>query len=415
MTDTADLIYNWNARNRRGPLSPLKTRGVSFFDETLRDGIQSPSAVDPPIEDKQALLRLMDRLGIQWADIGLPGAGQRAIEDVESLAKLIRDENLSIKPSCAARTHPNDIRPIIEISQRTGVEIEVLTFLGSSPIRQYSESWDLGRMERLVAEAVKLSIDAGLPASFVTEDTIRSTPESLERLFKTAIDHGARRLVLCDTVGHATPDGIKALVSWCRELIGSMGVEVGLDWHGHNDRGLALPLAILAFELGVDRVHGCALGIGERVGNTSMDLLLLNLDLLGQLDDSRHDLSGLVEYVRTVSEYTGVPIHPSYPLSGHDAFRTATGVHAAAIIKAQNRGDLDLADRVYSSVPARRYGRNQVIEIGHYSGRSNVICWLSQRGIEPVEGLVDAILEKAKTGDHTLTEDEIHSVVSQAR
>ena len=220
--------------------------------------------------------------------------------------------------------------------------------------------------------------------------------------------------MLCDTVGHATPDGLRNLVGFTRSLLRSMGREdeVELDWHGHNDRGLALPLGILAFELGVDRVHGCALGIGERVGNTSLDLLLLNLDLLGQLDPAAHDLSGLVDYVGKVSEYTGVPIHPSYPLSGEDAFRTATGVHAAAIIKAQKRGDTELADRVYSSVPARRYGRRQVIEVGHYSGKSNVVCWLSERGIEPTDAAVEAILGAAKRGDHTLTEGEIHAVLS---
>jgi isopropylmalate/homocitrate/citramalate synthase len=219
--------------------------------------------------------------------------------------------------------------------------------------------------------------------------------------------------VLCDTCGHATPDGLANLLGFTKGLLRGLDVEsqVMLDWHGHNDRGHALTLALHALEWGFDRVHGCALGIGERVGNTSMDHLLLNLYLLGALDLEDHDLSVLVEYVEKVSEYTGVPIHPSYPLVGRDAFRTATGVHAAAIIKAQAKGELELADRVYSSVPARVFGRSQQIEIGHYSGRSNVIYWLRERGIEPTDELVDRVFAYAKGRDATLEEDEILAIV----
>jgi len=404
-TETERIIHDWNHVGFAGPLTSL---GVTLLDETLRDGIQSPSAVDPPIEEKLALLRLMDRLGIHWADIGLPGAGRRAVEDVEALARVIGLEKLNIKASCAARTHPNDIRPIIEISERTGVEIEVLTFLGSSPIRQYSESWDLDRMERLVAEAVKLSVKAGLPTGFVTEDTIRSAPETLERLFKTAIDHGASRLVLCDTVGHATPDGIKALVSWCRELIATMGVEIGLDWHGHNDRGLALVNSLFAIQYGCDRVHGTALGIGERVGNCPMDMLLVNLKLLGTIDN---DLSALMSYCRAASLATRTDIPRNYPVIGDDAFRTATGVHAAAILKAKKKGDDWLADRIYSGVPASMVGKQQVIEVGHMSGESNVVAWLQAHGYDPVPSLVAEIFRAAKGATRTLHDDEIEGIV----
>lgn len=408
---TDALIYDWNEQERQGA---LLTKTPRFVDESIRDGIQSPSVRDPSIQQKMELVRLMDSLGIHVVNLGLPGAGKRAQDDVEALLRMIVEEKLSIRPNCAARTIAADIEPIIDISQRVGMPIEVTAFIGSSPIRAYTENWETDRLVRHTREAMSLVVKHGLPASFVTEDTTRSHPDTLDRLFRTALEAGATRLVLCDTVGHATPDGLRNLVGFTQGLLRSMDLQdqVELDWHGHNDRGLALPLAILAFELGVDRVHGCALGIGERVGNTSMDLLLLNLDLLGQLDPKRHDLSRLVEYVSKVSSYTGVPIHPSYPLSGEDAFRTATGVHAAAIIKAQRRGDRELADRVYSSVPARRYGRAQVIEVGHYSGRSNVICWLSERGMEPDDAVVDAILGVAKKSDHTMTETEIRDVIS---
>jgi isopropylmalate/homocitrate/citramalate synthase len=408
--DVASLVYDWNEKDRRGP---VLRRPPQFVDETIRDGLQSPSVRDPTIEQKAELIRLMDRLGIHVVNLGLPGAGRRAQADVEALLRMMVDEKLRILPNCAARTVAADIEPIVEISQRVGVPIEITAFIGSSPIRAFAENWDLDRLVRHTRDAIELIVRHNLPASFVTEDTTRAHPRTLDVLFHTAIEAGATRLVLCDTCGHATPDGLRNLLNFTKALLRGMDVEdrVQLDWHGHNDRGHALPLALFALEYGVDRAHGCALGIGERVGNTSMDHLLLNLYLLGQLDLQRHDLSCLVEYVEKVSAYTGVPIHPSYPLVGRDAFRTATGVHAAAIIKAEAKGELELADRVYSSVPARVFGRKQAIEIGHYSGRSNVIYWLRERGIEPTDELVDRVFDYAKGRNETLADDELMRVV----
>jgi isopropylmalate/homocitrate/citramalate synthase len=409
--DVAALIYDWNEKDRRAPVLRKPPR---FVDETIRDGLQSPSVRDPSVEQKAELVRLMDRLGITAVNLGLPGAGRRAQDDVEALLRMMVAEGLQIAPNCAARTVAADIEPIIEISQRVGVAIEVTAFIGSSPIRSFAEGWTLDRLVRHTRESIELIVRHGLPASFVTEDTTRAHPRTLDALFRTAIEAGATRLVLCDTCGHATPDGLRNLLNFTKGLLRAMDVEdrVALDWHGHNDRGHALPLALFALEWGVDRAHGCALGIGERVGNTSMDHLLLNLHLLGQLDPARHDLSCLVEYVEKASEYTGVPIHPSYPLVGRDAFRTATGVHAAAIIKAEAKGALELADRVYSSVPARVFGRRQTIEVGHYSGKSNVIYWLRERGIEPTEELVDRVFAHAKTRNETLGDDEILALIT---
>lgn len=409
--NTAALIYDWNEKERTGP---LLRRAPRFVDESIRDGIQSPSVRDPSIEQKMELVRLMDRMGVQAVNLGLPGAGRRAQEDVERLLRFMVEEKLRITANCAARTVASDIHPIIDISQRVGVPIEVMTFIGSSPIRGYTEGWDNDRLKKHTHEAVKLGVDNGLPVGFVTEDTTRSHPKTLDVLFRTALEAGAGRLVLCDTCGHATPDGLRNLLNFARSVLRSMDLEdaVELDWHGHNDRGMALVLGLYAFEWGFHRVHGCGLGIGERVGNCSLDLLLLNLFLLGQLDPKQHDLSCLVEYVEKISEATGVPIHPSYPLSGRDAFRTATGVHAAAIIKATKTGDHELADRVYSSVPARVFGRKQEIEIGHYSGRSNVIFWLREHGYEPSDELVDKVFAFAKAQDHTLTVDEVKAAIA---
>ncbi|HEY0477204.1 MAG TPA: LeuA family protein [Kofleriaceae bacterium] len=411
MTDH-ELIYDWNSIEKVAPLSPR--RRVQFLDETLRDGIQSPSVTDPTIEDKLRLVELANDLGIDTMDIGLPGAGKRAVEDVTTIASHIKANRLHVKPGCAARTHQHDVQAVIDISQQVGIEIEVLCFIGSSPIRQYAEDWDLSRMLKLSADAIDLARRYNLPVSYVTEDTTRSRPDVLTRLFTNAVEHGASRLVVCDTVGHATPDGIRNLLRFTRNVLDGAGrPEVGIDWHGHNDRGLGVVNSIFAIEFGADRIHGTALGIGERVGNAALDQILLNLKLLGELPD--RDLSKLVEWSLTASRATHVPIHPQYPLAGSDAFRTATGVHAAAIIKAEKKGDAWLADRIYSGVPAGMFGKEQAIEIGHYSGESNVVYWLKKRGYEPTAELVAEVLRAAKGGNHVLGDDEIAAVIDRAR
>ena len=406
----SNLIYDWNSVEKVAPLAPKHK--VKFLCETLRDGIQSPSVVDPDISDKLRLVELANDLGIHHIDIGLPGAGARAVEDCTTITKFIRDNGLKIKPGCAARTHRNDVQAIIDISQKAGVEIEVLAFIGSSPIRQYAESWDLDRMLELSSSAIDLAVSNGLPVTFVTEDTTRSRPEVLDRMFRNAIEHGASRLCLCDTVGHATPDGIHNLIRFTRHLLEAMGrTDVGIDWHGHNDRGLGVVNTIFAIEHGAQRVHGTALGVGERVGNAALDQVLLNLKLLGELPDQ--DLSKLLLWCKVTAQACHVEIPAQYPLAGSDAFRTATGVHAAAIIKAEQKGDEWLADRIYSGVPAGMFGRSQEIEIGHYSGESNVIYWLRQRGIEPVPALVEKIFRVAKRGQRVLSEEEVRDVIRE--
>jgi 2-isopropylmalate synthase len=404
-----DFIFDWNELGRKGR---VVQQPFSLVDETLRDGLQNPSVEDPSIDDKLRILHLMDELKIEYADIGLPGSSRRAFDDVLTLCKEVASCKLAIQVGCAGRTVVADIQPIVEISQKTGLCIEACAFIGSSPIRQFVEQWDVALIAKRSAEAIDVAVKAGLPVSYVTEDTTRSRPEVLTTLFRAAIEHGATRLVLSDTVGHATPDGVRNLIQFTRSVIAGTGAKVGIDWHGHNDRGLALGNALWALEHGADRVHGTALGIGERVGNPAMELLLLNLRLLGQLSPER-DLTKLVEYCETVARAVGWDIPLNYPLVGRDSFRTATGVHAAAIIKALQKGDAWLADRVYSGVPAAAFGRHQEIGVGFMSGASNVNYWLRQRGIEPSEPLVSAVLEAAKGTRHLLSDEEIMAVVSR--
>jgi len=402
VADRQKLVYDWNLI---GESEPLTDKRVLLDDETLRDGLQSPTVSDPAIEDKIRLLHLMEELGIQMLDIGLPGAGPRAYADTLALAQEIARSRLKIRPNCAARTTIQDIDPIWDIADKTGVTIDAATFLGSSMIRQYVENWTMDDLLRRTEEAVTYGIKRGLPVMYVTEDTTRAFPETIKRLYTTAINCGARHIVLTDTVGHATPAGVRALMRFVvDEVVRPSGEEILISWHGHSDRGLSVINSLAAVQAGADVIHGCALGIGERVGNTPMDQLLVNLKLLGAIDQ---DLIKLKDYCEVASRACRVVIPPGYPVFGSDAFRTATGVHAAAVIKAFRKGETELANTVYSGVPSHLFGLEQIIDIGPMSGRSNVIFWLEKRGIQPREDRVTAIYEKAKKSDRLLTTEEV--------
>src|SRR5438128_2040106 len=404
-----EWIYDWNAASPQ--LIPPGTR-ILLNDETLRDGLQNPSVHDPPIAEKIKILHLMESLGLDSANIGLPGAGPRAYEHTEALAREIAANRMRIKPNCAARRHENDIRPIVEISQRVGIAIEAATFLGSSPIRRLVEDWTVDHLERTTENAVKFAVQHGLPSMYVTEDTIRTDPETIKRLYSTAIRNGARAIVLCDTVGHATPNGAFNLVKFAiDEVVKPSSEKIRVDWHGHNDRGLSIANSLAAVAAGAHQVHAAANALGERVGNTPMELMLVNLRLMGLI---HRDLSQLKEYCEKVAKATHTSIPPNYPVVGHDAFRTATGVHAAALIKAFRKNDLELANAVYSGVPAHLFGLDQVIEIGPMSGKSNVLFWLEKHRIPAEEATVSRIFDAAKQSPRVLSDAEVFALCTEA-
>jgi len=381
---------------------------VLLNDETLRDGLQSPSVRDPSIAEKIQILHLMEALGINSLDLGLPGAGPRALADCEALAREIVRHKMKIRANCAARTHENDIRPIAGIVQRTGLNIQAATFIGSSPIRRYTEGWTDDFLLETTEKAVKFTVSLGLECMYVTEDTSRCEPAMVKRLYSTAINCGARAIVICDTAGHATPMGAFALVRFVlEEVVKPSGEKIRVDWHGHCDRGLAVANSMGALMAGAECVHACALGIGERVGNTQMDQMLVNLKLMGIPPWTGQDLTKLKEYCQAVSQATGVPIPANYPVVGEDAFRTATGVHAAALIKAYKKKDVELANAVYSGVPSQMFGLEQIIDIGPMSGKSNVLFWLERHGVPASDEVVDRIYQRAKASNHTLSEAEI--------
>lgn len=401
------LIYDWNH-------DAAGARPVAMLDdETLRDGLQSPSVRNPSIDEKIAILHQMNGLGIDTADIGLPGAGPHVARDVQRLARAIGEGKLAIRANCAARTMVADIKPIAEIQQRTGVPIECGAFIGSSPIRQYAEGWSTDFLQKCTEEALAFAAKENVAVMYVTEDTTRADPESLRLLFTTAVRAGAKRLCVADTVGHATPNGARAVVRFVKTVLDEIGApEVGIDWHGHRDRGFGVASSLAALEAGATRLHGAALGIGERCGNTPIDLLMVNLVMMGYRD---HDLSGLPAYCEAVAKACDVRIAPNYPVIGADAFRTATGVHAAAVVKAFRKGDRALMDAVYAAVPASLVGRSQEIEVGPMSGRSNVIFWLESRGLPATDDIVDRVFAAAKSSNRTLRHEQVEAIVDEAQ
>ena len=396
------LIYDWNTA---GDFVFPAAGKVTLDDETLRDGLQNPSVHDPSIEEKIEILHLMESLGIEMVNIGLPAAGPRAYADAEALAKEIAGSRMKIRPNCAGRTHENDIRPIAEISQRAGIAVEAGLFIGSSPIRRQVEEWSVDYLLKTTENAVKFGVAQGLPVMYVTEDTIRTDADTVRALYGTAIRCGARSIVLCDTVGHATPMGAYNLVKFVREnVVLPLGETIRVDWHGHCDRGLAVANSFAAIAAGANQIQTATNSLGERVGNTPTELMLVNMRLLGMID---RDLSMLKEYCEKVARATHTSIPPNYPVVGRDAFRTATGVHAAALIKAYRKGDPGLADAVYSGVPASLFGLAQVIEVGPMSGKSNVLYWLERHAIPANEELVGKIFDAAKKSPCVLTDAEI--------
>jgi 2-isopropylmalate synthase len=398
------LIHDWN----RDAADPRVQ--VMLNDETLRDGLQSPSVRTPSIDEKIDLLRRMDALGIETANIGLPGAGPLVAADAVRLARVIADERLRIHANCSARTLVADIQPIADIVQRTGLAVECCVFIGSSPVRQYVEGWTIDYLRKTSEDAIAFAVREGLTVMYVTEDTTRADPASLRILFTTAIQAGASRLCMADTVGHAAPSGARAVVTFAKNLLSELGSDAGIDWHGHRDRDLGMAAALSALEAGATRLHGTALGIGERCGNTPIDLLLVNLTMMGYID---RDLTSLPAYCEAVSRACDVPIPVNYPVVGADAFRTATGVHAAAVVKAFRKNDRALMDAVYSAIPASLVGRRQEIEIGPMSGRSNVLYWLESRGL-PVSGqVVERVVRAAKAASRTLTREQVQAILDE--
>ncbi|MAZ23405.1 MAG: 2-isopropylmalate synthase [Euryarchaeota archaeon] len=411
--DEKELIYDWNVIDYGVERDPSNhPHELWFDDETLRDGLQSPSASNPTIEQKIELIDYMEKLGVQKVDLGLPGAGPFHVGHIDAMLSHMGDMGYSLRPGCAVRTVVSDIEPLVDLQAKHERQIQASAFLGTSPIRQYTEGWTMERIMSTAESAVTFAVDNDIPVMFVTEDTTRSKPDEIKEVYSRAIELGADRICVCDTCGHVTPNGVRKLLSFIQdEVIPDSGVkrrDIEVNWHGHQDRGLGVANNLAAYEAGADVIHGTALGVGERAGNAPLDQTLVNLSLMGVIEN---DLTSLNEYMRKANEYIGVALPRNYPVFGEDAFETGTGVHASAVVKAMEKGDHWLADRVYSGVPAGDFGLEQVIRIGHMSGRSNITWWLKQNGYEVSDGLVEHMFEVAKTQRSLMTDEEVHAAI----
>ena len=415
--DERDLIYDWNVIDYQIDRDESNhPHELWFDDETLRDGLQSPSARNPSIEQKIELIDYMERLGIQKADLGLPGAGKFHIDHIDAMLGHMGENGYQIRPGCAVRTVVTDIEPLVDLQAKHERQIQASAFLGTSPIRQFAEGWTMERILSTAEAAVTFAVDNDIPVMFVTEDTTRSKPEEIKEVYSRAIELGADRICVCDTCGHVTPNGVRKLIGFIQEeVIPDSGVkrrDIEINWHGHQDRGLGVANNLAAYEAGADVIHGTALGVGERAGNAPLDQTLVNLSLMGVVNN---DLTSLNEYMLKAHKYIEVALPHNYPIFGEDAFETGTGVHASAVIKAMNKGDNWLADRVYSGVPAGDFGLHQVIRIGHMSGRSNVLHWLENNGYEADDELVAHMFEVAKSQRRMMTDEEVHSAIAKFR
>jgi 2-isopropylmalate synthase len=411
----SELIYDWNTIDYEiKRISSQHPHGVWFDDETLRDGLQSPSARNPTIEQKIELIDYMEKLGIQKVDLGLPGAGPFHIEHIDSMLSHMTENSYELRPGCAVRTLVSDIEPLVDLQAKHERQIQASAFLGTSPIRQYTEGWDMQRILATAEKAVTFAVDNDIPVMFVTEDTTRSKPEEIKQVYTRAIELGADRICICDTCGHVTPNGVKKLLTFIQEeVIPDSGVkrrDIEVNWHGHQDRGLGVANNLAAVEAGADVIHGTALGVGERAGNAPLDQTLVNLSLMGVINN---DLTSLNDYMQKAHEYIEVALPRNYPVFGKDAFETGTGVHASAVVKAMKKGDDWLADRIYSGVPAQDYGLEQVIRIGHMSGRSNITWWLNKNNYQITDDLVAHLFDIAKKQRRLMLDEEVHVAIAE--
>ena len=411
----SELIYDWNSVDYEISRDSTKhPHGIWFDDETLRDGLQSPSARNPKIEQKLELIDYMEKLGIQKVDLGLPGAGPSHIGHIDSMLKHMTENSYDLRPGCAVRTLVSDIEPLVDLQAKFERQIQASAFLGTSPIRQYTEGWNMEKILSTAEKAVTFAVDNDIPVMFVTEDTTRSKPSEIKQVYSRAIELGADRICICDTCGHVTPNGVKKLLSFIQEeVIPDSGVkrrDIEVNWHGHQDRGLGVANNLAAVESGADVIHGTALGVGERAGNAPLDQTLVNLSLMGVINN---DLKSLNNYIKKAHEYIEVDLPKNYPVFGKDAFETGTGVHASAVVKAMKKGDHWLADRIYSGVPAQEYGLEQKIRIGHMSGRSNIIWWLNKNEYKITDELLQYLFNVAKRQIRLMEDEEVHSAIAK--
>lgn len=405
-----DIWFNWNSVEVDDAGSRSAYSGF-FFDETLRDGLQAPGVRSLTLPEKYGVIDHMVRCGVRSADLGFPGSDAIAIHNCMEVARYIVANGYPLTQGYAGRTHPSDIHAICDIAQMVGAPVDAYIFIGISPIRQYVENWDIRLIQRNIRDSAAECLRENLNFVLVLEDAIRCTPEVLGQIYQVALDLGVQRVTLCDTVGTASPTGTASIIRWSHRYFDDHNHRVTFDWHGHNDRGLGLINSLTAFALGCERVHGTILGVGERAGNASLDQLIINSHLDGH---GSYDLNALRDYCDYAASVLDIKIPRNYPAMGEDVFKTSAGVHASAILKAHEKGNMVVKDAIYSSVPASLLGREQEVLIDASSGESNVRYWLTVHGYRSDdEYVVKEVLAAAKAGCTPLTDEQIMCIVAE--
>lgn len=396
--------YDWNTPSTR-------RRPVDVGDSTFSDAPQSPSANEPSLAAKRRLLSLMSELGLRSAALGYPGSGPRQFAETLELARELTRTQLPIDASCSARASVKDVGVALDVRERSGLDLELAIALPVSPVRLDAEGISMDRLQESAETSISYARRAGARVVAVLEDAARTPPELLAVLIQHVLSLGATAVRVADTVGHATPDGTRALLRFAADQVRVRhGRPIRLEWHGQQDRGLALANALAAVDTGVDRLYASALGLGERCGTVPLEVLLTNLRITGGWP---HTLGALQEYAESAAAAFGVAIAHAHPVIGADAFRSGTGAHATALVKALRAGDRSMADDVASAVPAGLVGAEHRVDVSPVSGLSNVRWWLAQHGYDPGDlVLMRELLLAVKQTQRVATDDELHDMVS---
>lgn len=395
--------------HRWGPEIP-EGKQFCLVDTTLRDGIQAPGIEQPSLEQKLAIIDFDARIGIEVVDVCLPGIGGSCYKEGVECARYIAKNHPHMEIVVLARTTQSDVDATLRFSEEAGVPLSVVLFRGSSDLRLLAEGWDEQQIIDDMYDYTRLLVSGGQKVVCSTEDTTRTRPDFLEKIFLAGKDGGAKEFCIADTVGYTDPFSVENQSRWVREKLGSACL--GLHFHGHNDIGMAVANSLAALKGGADKIHVTWRGVGERAGNTPLEAFLGVLYTFGI---EKYDLSMLVGGSQMVSEIFNRPIPVDSPLIGDAVYTTSTGIHAAGIHKAEQRGQKYLADIVYSAVPPSILGRKHTINIGPLSGRHNVERVLEKLEIPVTEKLVKALLKAAKLLNRDLSSKEIGTIITQIK
>jgi len=391
------FLYDWSANNG--------LKKCYILDDTLRDGLQSVNLVSPNIDEKILLINYMINAGIDVITLSYPAMSKITEQESLIMLKHFTSVRAKVLPDFAARTLIKDIQPIVNLQEKTGIKVQAHLFIGCSALRQHIEKWNIEFIRDRIRESLYFAQQQNLQAVLVIEDGTRTDPTMLSEIVETAILYGAKGICIADTTGYADCAATKKIIEFTKHIVNNN--EIHLEWHGHNDRGLALANALTAIAEGIEVIHATSLGLGERTGNVPFEVLMANLFLYGCLDI---DMKSVYEYAKATRKFTKALIAPNHPVVGDNVFTTATGTHAAAMYKAAQT-DCGLVDYVYSSIPAHVLGRKQQFEIGRMSGIASIVGKLIEMGLPQNHTIINEILEKAKKSNAILTQNELDTII----